>query len=372
MDYEDLKTDAFGGCEDASSTPADPGDRQPILLARTSRVEMNLLGVPIYTLNTSASRLSQRITYNWEAEGRRSVFSFERPDNVPFPQVQHAELFYVLLSMFAQRPNDDGETNFRVVDIARNAGRDDKGSVYRTIQEMLWRYSHCSVHWHQAWETKEGEQRYHTWHGPLIVAEDVFALDNNGIPSLKRNPGKSKRERNWHSVKLHPMVVQSIKSQFVRVFLTEILQAGMSDTAKAVYRYFFRFSDSSAVYRSYEHLMQAFPWRSGEKRFVAWLRAQLDELKNRWAIEHYQLQDAGVVVKCTPVRKLKCKDEESNKRAGAATSDDNLLRQFLTMKSQGAISEVAAETVLALLNAGQREQAIKSLRTYLKRSEARV
>jgi hypothetical protein len=369
---EDLTT-----LEDLAEQPAialTKKERRPLLLAPTSRLDMNLLAVPHYTLNASASRL-KRISYGWETQGRRLHFLCERPDDVPFPQIQHAELFYTLLAMFGQRPNDEGVANFRIIDIARNAGRTPTAATYVTTQEMLWRYSRCTVHWHESWILARGEKP-HTWHGPLIIAENVFTIGENGRPVLKRNPRGDKRESQWHSIRLHPMLVASMKNQYVRVFLTETLQSDMSDTAKCVYRHFFRFSDTEAVYRSYEHLMQAFPWRSGQKRFIAWLTAQLDELKSCGAVERHQALADGILVKCMPIKDLQLANARKRARSGATAkelrtvmgieqaSDDEVIRRFLTLKDQGRLIDNIVETVSAMLVAGYQAQAAKSLRSY--------
>lgn len=358
-------------------------ERQPILLTPTSAIEMNLLSVPLSVLNPKATQAFMRLLYEWESDGEKSLFIFERPEHVPFPQVQHAEIFYVMLAMFAQRPNDDGDLDLRLVDVASNAHNSNRGgSTFTTIKEAIWRYANCNVHWNRSWEIK-GETKTHTWHGPLIIAENVFYDEE--LRSLRQNPRRSTNKKDWHTIKFHPLVVQSIKSRFVRVFLTQTLQADISDTAKYVYRYFFRFSDSGPVYRSYEQLMQAFPWSSGEKRFIAWLKGQLDQLMAQKIISAYQFHDDGVSVKCIPIKHLTSVSDDvakspasaitgkprnsqgaaAKKRNVAKWTDEALVTEYFNQRAAGKITADRQQLLDMLIEQGKKDIYLPVLRAHL-------
>ena len=333
------------------------GNRRPIVLGESYGLEANLLGVPIYTLNSSSTVKS--LSCEWTgSNGELSIFQFERPDDVPFPLLPHAELFFTAIAMFTQQPVESGDLYFRLIDIAKNAGRESGRGIFNTIKEMIWRYSRCQVHFHESWRLKDGKERYHTWHGPLILAENVFKSSELKL-TLKKNPKNSLSKEKWHSLKLHPMVVQSVKNSYVRYFLTENLQSDLSDEAKAVYRYFFSFSDKTSVFRSYEQLMSVFPWRSGKKRFCAWLDAQLNELTEAKPVEHYRLTDTGVYVKSTPIALLK---KKTKPQQFIDLTDDDLLGRFDDLRANGLIKDASAEAIQCLLFSNQKGLAVKQLR----------
>ncbi len=106
---------------------------------------------------------------------------------------------------------------------------------------------------------------------------------------------------------------KSIKNQYFRVFLTEILHSDLSDAAKCVYRYFYRFSDSTAVHRDYWQLMGAFAWASNKTRFVIWLKNQLTELKAYGVVEDFAFAPGSVSVKCAPISAIKTAKKVSTK-----------------------------------------------------------
>jgi len=171
--------------------------------------------------------------------------------------------------------------------------------------------------------------------------------------------------------RFHPRVVESLKSQFVRVFLTEVLQSDLSDTAKSVYRYFYRFSDQSAVSRKYALLMQAFPWNSGEKRFVIWLKKQLTELKAYGVVKEFILQDDGVIVQCTPYRQLKkaavvvAVDTPPATFGAEVAQEEDILAKIPTLLKDGTISDSDTQVLASIISNSGRLAAADSLRRFL-------
>jgi len=373
---------------------------KPIVLRNVAPLEINILGVPTCVLNASASKSYKALTYKWEDEQKELTFVFERSDTVPFPTPEHANYFAVALAMFAQKPNDKGELYFRVSDIVRNAGKTDKSSgACRSVKEMVLRYSHCTAHWFDSFKVGDAKDN---WHGPFILAEDMLKATNEGdTPTLKRNPGKSLDKNKWHRIQFHPKVVESVKNQYVRFFLMEILQSSqLSETAKLVYAHFFRFSDQTAVYRPLDRLLAAFPWRQDRKkeflkRFEEWLK----ELEQAKAIEWYKIAPHGVSVKCRPVEELAkilatkepgalsladrtgvttCRASASRKQRQGASgksrvgtlSDEAAIQKYFEWKAQGKISDNVAATIDAVLERGSASTAGTTLRSFFAREES--
>lgn len=348
-----------------------PTNVRPIFLAPTSAVEVNLLSVPIAVLNTRASRLSKRLKYEWRTENEVAIYAMNRPDDVPFPQTEHSEIFYTMLAMFAQKFSDDGFLYFRISDVAKNAGyKLDGGGNFSTIKEAIWRYSKCQIEFHRGW-AKKGKMP-ENWDGPLIIVNNVFDTKEFNSRKIRKNPRRNESASEWHYVQFHPKVVESVKDKFIRVFLTEVLQSDMSDATKAVYRYFFRFSDKSIVFRDYDILMQAFPWNSGKKRFVSWIEGHLSILKKKNIIDFFQIKEQGVAVKCNPISQIKLPSAIETKpiakqktNAKSSESDEELLKQIPDLKKQGILTDGIIESVAFILNRSGPAQAAKNLRSYL-------
>lgn len=272
-------------------------------LPPTVVLERNLIGVPTFVLHAKASTIDKKLAYSWRGEdNNEAVFTYERPDDTPFPLPQHAMFLDVMLAMFAQNFRDDGELRFRFADVLRNAGKDPDGQGgIRAVKETVNRYTRCQASWHYAWKGK-----VMTWHGPLIVGEDIYKMSANG-PVVKRNPRKSKNPETWHMIMFHPHVVASVKIGHSRVFLAEALRSGLSPAAFCVYRYFYGFSDTSDVRRPIGQLRSAFPWHGSPGRFVKWLQEQLQELKEDGYVEEFTLTSDYASVRCTPMGDVKKK-----------------------------------------------------------------
>ena len=314
-------------------------DCTPIVLSNVLKLENNLVGVPLAVLNTRAANTKQPIVYEWEAGGVISSYRMESSDHSNLPQLEHAEYLLTALAMYAQSPNSSGCLAFRLHDIALNAGRAVGSGPDQAIKEMIWRYTHCQVRWQQAWKVKGTEQRQ-TWHGPLIISEDIFQA---GGRTIRRNPGNSRKEKDWHHITFHPMLVQSLESKSFRIFLTEVLQSDLSTSAKCCYRYFFGFGDSTIIYRTFETLMSAFPWRSGKTRFIVWLTSQLEELRGYGVVDSYEINDWGASVRCVPIKTIRDKQSTSLPSARGVSlfkdfdeeDDGQILKKFAKDRDNG-------------------------------------
>jgi hypothetical protein len=358
---------------------------RPIRLGPSSNVVASLLTIPLFVLNARANdknvvaRDSGELFYTWMDRDKERGFVFKRPKGVPFPLPEHAELFYVLLAMFATRFNESGVVYFRLVDIAKNAGKTTSHSVFERVREMIWRYSQCTVSWDAGWRFKKAwnnQEDPSTWGGPLIIAQNIFSAKTtttDGIKEAQRiisDSGEAAPYR-WYSVTLHPAIVGAVGDHLVRRFLTQPLQNNdISDTTKCVYRHFNGFSNLSAVKRTYDHLMMAFAWKSAKSRFKVWLFDHLALLKDRGMIETYECTADYVTVKCAPLpakinndaqdegeletsegSRAPGKSGKKQRRSRADITilsdldDKALLKMLETLRAGGIVSDTAYETV---------------------------
>jgi hypothetical protein len=269
-------------------------------LPDTVALERNLLGVPLCVLNPRASKTSDDLIYEWSNDQQKAIFVLERPRHGAFPLPQHAVYLSVMVAMFAHNFKDDGTLRFKFADVVRNAGKDPKsrGAVV-TVQETIRRYSTCTARWHYAWRGEEN-----TWHGPIIISEDVWSMTTSGV-KIKRNPRKTQERDMWHKIRFHPHIVQSVKAGLMRVFIVDALSGDLSAAAFCVYQYFYGFSDTSDVRRSLQHLMTVFPWQGQKNRFRGWLIGCLEELKAAGYVGSYDVADSVVAVRCNPINEVK-------------------------------------------------------------------
>ena len=298
---------------------------RPINLSEESSLVGDFLSVPLYVQSPVINREHRlaagedELVYSWLEKGVERTYVFTRPQFVPFPLPEHGELFFTLLAMFAARFNKEGKVYFRIVDIIKNAGKNPKSnSTYERVREMIWRYWQCTVTWDLGWKVKNfayDEPQIddpRSWRGNLIVEQSLFTakaskINNRKYAEKTSNPNRLTNAYQWHLVVLNAKVVQAVEERFIRKFLTHTLQSHLSDKAKGVYRYFFKFSDRSAVERSYDTLMSAFAWFGRKSRFVSWLHSCLDELVTHGAVEAYRevIPGVAIAVKCAPVESLK-------------------------------------------------------------------
>jgi hypothetical protein len=350
-------------------------------------LEKNVLGVPIFVLNSKTASSQHELVYEWRTrEGRDAKFKFERSASVPFPQSQHVVYFDVLLAMFANNFREDGYLYFRVSDVLRNAGKSRTSGSYEAVKETIYRYAYCTAHWHESWVTKRGEAKGENWHGPLIIVDDIWVekkRDGADDLKLKKNPRNAHKTEGWHRIRFHPEIVNSIKSGFTKIFLTNVLGLGVRADAQCVYRYFYGFSDSSEIRRSVEHLMSAFAWQGGRAaRFEAWLRTQLEELVARDLVEAFEIENEWVTVRCVGLKALRDnllpppssapasrRRKAATKRAAPEPSDQALLEHYFSLKSAGKVEQHVVDTIDVCLAKGSKDVYIPALKSYFAKAK---
>ena len=242
------------------------GEESLILLPPTVGLERNLLGVPIFVLNTKAARSLSQLVYSWPLKGgKNATFIFSRTGDNPFPQSQHAMYLDILLAMFAVNFREDGVLYFRISDVLRAAGKDPRSQgAKEAVIAAIHRYRLCHMDWNFAWMGR-GE----AWSGSIIEHSNLWDEDDKGHLNPRngrsnRNPRNNHDKEKWHTVRFHPYIVESIRDGHTRIILASVMGSGIKHDAFCVYRYFYGFSDRSEVKRSILHLMTAFPW-TGQK-----------------------------------------------------------------------------------------------------------
>ncbi len=345
-------------------------------------LEKNILGVPIFVLNSKTALSQHELVYEWRTrDGRDAKFKFVRDPNVPFPQSQHVVYFDALLAMFANNFRDDGYLYFRISDVCRYVGKEATHGIYVAIKETIYRYAYCNAHWHESWVTPRGEAKGENWHGPLIIVDDIWVekkSDSGDDLKLKKNPRNARKVGDWHRIRFHPEIVNSIKNGFTKIFLTKVLGLGVRADAQCVYRYFYGFSDSSEIKRSVEHLMSAFAWQGGRKtRFVPWLKTHLEELVAYGLVEAFVIENDWITVKCSSVKALRDNilpkatpapasplRKGAAKRAAPQASDQALVEHYFSLKAAGKVEQSVIETIDVCLAQGSKDVYIPALKSY--------
>jgi hypothetical protein len=345
-------------------------------------LEKNVLGVPIFVLNSKTASSQHELVYEWRTrDDRDAKFKFVRDPNVPFPQSQHVVYFDALLAMFANNFREDGYVYFRVSDVLRYVGKSRTSGSYEAVKETIYRYAYCTAHWHESWVTARGEAKGENWHGPLIIVDDIWVEKTHEVTDdlrLKKNPRNARKAENWHRIRFHPEIVNSIKNGFTKIFLTKVLGLGVSADAQCVYRYFYGFSDSSEIRRSVEHLMSAFAWQGGRAaRFEAWLRTQLNELVAHDLVDVFEIENEWVTVRCVGLKALRDnllpppssapapkRRKAATKRAAPEPSDQALVEHYFNLKAAGKVEQSVAETIDVCLAKGSKDVYIPVLKSY--------
>lgn len=349
-------------------------------------LEKNVLGVPIFVLHAKTASAQQELVYQWRTrDGRDATFRFVREADVPFPQSQHVIYFDALLAMFANKFRDDGRLYFRIADVCRYVGKKPSSGVYEAIKETIYRYTHCSAHWQESWGTCT-EDKGDNWHGPLIIGDDIWIEKHGEVGDdlkLKLNPRNARNVEDWHCIRFHPEIVESVKSGFTKIFLTKALGLGVRHDAMCVYRYFYGFSDSSEIRRAVEHLMSAFAWQGRKSRFVLWLEAQLKDLETHGLVEAFAIENDWVTVKCISLKALrdnllpKPTSSPSRVKKGATKinapqpSDQALLEHYLKLRSDGKVDGNIAETIDLCITKGSKDVYIPALKSYFAKEKQR-
>ncbi len=351
-------------------------------------LEKNVLGVPIFVLHAKTASTQHELVYEWRTRDNRDAkFKFVRDPNVPFPQSQHVVYFDVLLAMFANNFREDGYVYFRVSDVLRYVGKSRTSGSYDAVKETIYRYAYCTAHWLESWVTARGEAKGENWHGPLIIVDDIWVekkRDGDDDLKLKKNPRNARKVADWHRIRFHPEIVNSIKNGFTKIFLTKVLGLGVRADALCVYRYFYGFSDSSEIRRSIEHLMSAFAWQGGRaSRFEAWLRTQLDELVAHDLVEAFEIENEWVTVQCVGLKALRDnllppplsaptsrRRKAATKRAAPEPSDQALVEHYFSLKAAGKVERHVAETIDVCLAKGSKEVYIPALKSYFAKAKA--
>lgn len=354
------------------------------LLPDSIGLERNVLGVPIFVLNSKTAVSQHELVYEWRTrEGHDAKFKFERSASVPFPQSQHVVYFDALLAMFANNFREDGYLYFRVSDVLRYVGKKPSTGCYEAVKETIYRYAHSTAHWYESWTTPAGQPKCENWHGTLIEVDDIWDEKRREELKLKINPRNAqKADGAWHRIRFHRNIVESVKNGFTKIFLTKVLSLGVRHDALCVYRYFFGFSDSSEIRRHMSHLMTAFAWQGGRKdRFETWIKSQLNELVSYGLVDTFTIKNDLVTVKCVPIKALR--DNLTPKAAPKSTktpprakkpkarkpqiADDALLQHYLDLKESGKVSEHVAETIDLCLAKGSRDVYLPAIRNYIER-----
>ncbi|RYZ90519.1 MAG: hypothetical protein EOP04_03705 [Proteobacteria bacterium] len=252
----------------------------------------SILKAPIFVLSDEVSRKFQQIIVKWE----KGAFTFSRTGENAFPTATHAFYFLIILSKFACAWNRDGKVSFKFAEILRLAGKNPR-SPADPILEMVWRYMNCHANWENSFGPK-----YIAWAGSLIRKCDLWDDHNNLV---KKNPGRSKDEKNWHTLWLHEEIVNALKEGETRLYYSRIYTMGLNPSEIIIYNYFYSFGDKKeywhSLYDEEQGLIKAFSWTSPKHKFYNWLKKYLISLASKNLIGPFTFNPTNTAVLLKPL-----------------------------------------------------------------------
>ena len=334
-------------------------------------LERNVLGVPTYVLHSKANEKTDILYHSWVNDKGLMEYSFCKTAKSPFPQVEHARYFDALIGIFAKRWRADGFLWFSIAEVLRFAGKSSRnGGTRQAVLEAIRRYQFCQASWEQSWNGGVT-----TWVGSFIPESDIWDAETG---ELKRNPRNSRKKEQLHRITFCEHVVNSLRDNHTRVFLTDSLKQLKADSY-GVYRYFYGFSDRSKVNRKLDNLMNIFPWTGRKSRFQPWLEKRLEECYEKGFVEEYEFKDERVFVKCkslkeykdsAPVieikrRAKKTTQTKTKKISTAKLTPEALIEEYYRRKQLGEIKPEHAEVIDMMISSGQQELTISLLKTHL-------
>jgi hypothetical protein len=247
----------------------------------------SILKAPIFVLSDEVSRKFSQIIVKW----KNGSFTFSRTGDNPFPTAVHAFYFLIILSKFACAWNPEGKVSFKFAELLRLGGKKPKSSNDPII-EMIWRYMNTHANWANSFGP-----RHIAWAGSLIRKCDLW--DDDG-KLVKRNPGRSKDEKHWHTLWLHEEIVEALRAGETRLYYSKIYKMGLNPSEIIIYNYFYSFGDQKgfwhSLYDSEQGLTKAFTWTSPKHKFLAWITKYLNSLLEKELIEPYKMNESSTAV----------------------------------------------------------------------------
>lgn len=337
-------------------------------LPNTSEINPSLLNAPIYVLHDTASKKVSSIEVNWQnKDGLQCAFRFLRTATDPFPTMVHARYLDILLAMFARNPNSTGKVYFRYRDVMKVAGKTSDSAV-KAIQQTIQRYRRHPTEWQNSWTVGE------IVNFSIISASSI--LDENGyLLPIQHNPRRSKKADNWHWVRFDERIVEALKNDTRRFFLTELFKK-LSRNAYCVYRYYYGYPDffidskgkkqPNKIWRSVDQLREIFKWTGQKNRFLPWFKTQLDELLKLNLINKpkWNETNTAVCIHCKNLAEIEDKQKVTlvsgsdpyapEKRVGAtrnitSLSNEAIIQEYLARKAANRVPKVNSDPIDMML-----------------------
>jgi hypothetical protein len=269
-------------------------------------VNPSLLNAPIYVLNPSSASKINTLKVSWskkmpDGSEATCTFKFSRKADTPFPTAVHAKYLDILLAMFAQDWNSEGLLRFRYCDVLRFAGK--SGDDTDAIKQTIVRY-HChTTEWYNSWNG-----RHDTFTFNIIRKSSIF--DEKG---KLLNPRRSLTKETWHSVIFDQEIVNALRKENKRLFLTSVFQT-LDTQGYCIYRYYYAYADSfkddrgnlrsSITWRTLKQLSSVFKWTGRQSRFVPWLKDRFAALEALGLIDPPTWNGDAVGVHCRNLKDL--------------------------------------------------------------------
>jgi hypothetical protein len=323
----------------------------------------NLMWMPTSVLNSKSAFNQKGIFVKWESVDpstrERQIHSFEFSPmmNNPMPIPEHAKLFDILLTLYANNLLSIehegfkvGTLFFRMTDVAMIAGKKYTDGFRSSLAEAIYRYMRCIAFWKNAYlfNGMRGNLSCTPIEKSSLWDDDAGQSNYEERKRIKcASPRNSHNPSAWNMIKFNESLTEVLHNGDTRLFLSEIIKSDLRPVPYIIYRYFYAFSDIKYVERSLSQLCQNFGF-SKRYNFPVWFRSQLDEIVHTNLIEDYEWptdiknwNEAIVRVKCKCFTKqVKLKSTTRNKLMDVDNLTNlGLLEFYIEAKSRSIIDK---------------------------------
>jgi alkylated DNA nucleotide flippase Atl1 len=259
--------------------------------------------------------------------------------NCPLPVPQHAKVLDVLLALFSNNFNEEGEVWFTYKDIAMLLGISTTNNT--VIKEAIRRYLHMNLFFEKCWATQPGRFTSEVFH--TVKKTDLFEEEKD------HNPRNSRKKEHLHYVKFDQKIVDSVQAKQIRLFPRDAFKE-LDAWSYILYKIFYAPTDKEPVRRTINFIESFLGWSSGAPRLRSWIVKNLEHLKKKKFILWWQVQDNCYEVQANPAKYRK--DDEFLSKQNPLVSEKNYAHRIISSKKLSKFSETKAkeQTFEALKN----------------------
>ena len=307
-------------------------------------IERNFIRAPTCVAHASSAEKTEFVYLFKKKEENGEIYvptlrlKSDRDELLPLPQ--HAKVLDVLLALFANNFNDDGEVWFSYADIARPLGINPRETS--SIKEAIKRYYNLTMHFEKSWVDQPG--RFTSEAMRPISRTDLFDKDKD------HNPRNSRLPKDLHYIKFSPAIIQSVQTKQIRLFPRDAFSE-LDAWSYMLYKIFYAPTDKEPVRRTVTFIGNFVGWSSGMPRLRVWIVKHLEVLQEKKFILWWQVKDDCYEVQANPAK--------YRKDDGFLTAKDPLLAEaayagrIIQTKKRGQLTgeKAANQTKAAVVSA---------------------